>query len=136
MIYISDIWSKRGMTESFLGVTARMYDPSTKSTRSMTLACRSFPTPHTAKKVYQLIIEILQEWEVPNCKISAIVTDNGLNMVAAFKEAAAESADAEEWDCPEVLVDEQEPVDVDKEVAEYMAFENSCQLLFAQRYVK
>ena len=123
------------MSESFLGVTARMYDPPTKSTRSLTLACRSFPTPHTAKNVHELIIAILKEWEIPKCKVSAIVTDNGSNMVAAFKEAAADSSYDEEWDCPEVIWDEQDQADVDTEVTEYMAFEEDCEELFAKRCV-
>ena len=91
------------MTESFLGVTARMFDPSTKSTSSLTLACRSFPTPHTAKRVYECINTILREWEIPKAKISAIVTDNGSNMVAAFKRISFDSVLDEESDFTEVI---------------------------------
>ena len=118
------------MTESFLGVTARMYDPSTKSTRSMTLACRTFPTPHTAKKVYELVTDILREWEIPNCRISAIVTDNGSNMVAAFKSINLDSLDDDDSDDTGVISDEEEMVNVGAEVAEYMDFEENCRKLF------
>ncbi|GAU88400.1 hypothetical protein RvY_01108 [Ramazzottius varieornatus] len=81
----TDIWTKRGMSESKLAVTARIYDPLTKTMRRMTLACRTFPSPHTAVRLFKLTMEILTEWEIPPYTISAVVTDNGSNMVAALK---------------------------------------------------
>ncbi|GAV01165.1 hypothetical protein RvY_11917 [Ramazzottius varieornatus] len=39
----ADIGTKKAMTESFLGMTARFYDPETKAMHSMKIACRSFP---------------------------------------------------------------------------------------------
>ena len=121
------------MTESFLGVTARMYDPSTKSTRSITLACRTFPTPHTANKVSELVIDILREWEIPNGRISAIVIDNGSNMVAAFKWINLDTGDDDDSDDIGIISDEEELVNVGAEVAEYMDFGENCRKLFASQ---
>ena len=101
----------------------------------MTLACRTFPTPHTAKNVYQLVTDILQEWEIPNGKISAIVTDNGSNMVAAFKYISADSVDDDDADGIDVISDEEEFVNVEAEVDEYMDFERNTQMLFASRWI-
>ncbi|XP_055357212.1 uncharacterized protein LOC129602241 [Paramacrobiotus metropolitanus] len=81
----TDIWTKKGMTESFLGLNAHYVDAATRETRSCTLACRSFPSPHTAEKVYVLVKEILDEWKISPDRIIAILTDNGSNMVCAFK---------------------------------------------------
>ena len=51
-----------------------------------TLAVRVLPSPHTADCNEELVREVLQNWDIPLQKISAVLTDNGSNMVAAFKE--------------------------------------------------
>ena len=56
-------------------------------------------------------------------------------MIAAFEEAAADSTYDEEWDCPEVVCDEQDQADVDTEVTKYRASEEDCEELFAKRCV-
>ena len=48
------------------------------------LAVHQMPPNHTASNVHAIIGEVLSEWEIPLDKISAILTDNGSNMVAAF----------------------------------------------------
>lgn len=71
----ADIWTKRGMTASFLGVTAHFFSFKDHKRHNVTLAVRSMASPHT----------ILEEWKLPRFKIHCILTDNGSNMVAAFK---------------------------------------------------
>ena len=51
----------------------------------MTIAVRRFESPHTAEYVMQLVDNILDEWKIPCYKIFRILTDNGSNMLAAFK---------------------------------------------------
>jgi hypothetical protein len=46
---IVDVWSKRGLSESFLGVRARFYCDLDDTIRTLTLAVRKFPSPHTGK---------------------------------------------------------------------------------------
>jgi hypothetical protein len=41
-----------------------------------------FPPPHTGDAIGKLVKETFQEWEL---KVPIIVTDNGNNMVKAFK---------------------------------------------------
>ena len=48
------------------------------------LAVRRMASPHSAERVLEAIEEVLTEWEIPHSKVSAILTDNGSNMVAAF----------------------------------------------------
>ena len=40
------------------------------------------PSPHNVRG---LVIAVLTEWDIPVSKVNVIVTDNGSNMVAAFK---------------------------------------------------
>lgn len=54
--------------------------------------------PHTAQSIKACVDKCLQEWEIPKEKVLTIITDNGSNMVAAFKQTKAEetSSDSEE----------------------------------------
>jgi len=55
----ADIWSKKGMTASFLGLTAHYYSRSKKDKCSMTIAVCRFESPHTAERISQLINKIM-----------------------------------------------------------------------------
>ena len=48
------------------------------------ITVRRLPSPHTAERVEKIVNEVLTEWQTPRTKISAILTDNGSNMIAAF----------------------------------------------------
>ena len=52
----------------------------------MAIAVRRFESPHTAERVTQLVDNILDEWKIPFYKVFHILTDNGSNMLAAFKQ--------------------------------------------------
>ena len=43
------------------------------------------PSPHTADNITKLVEAILVEWNILESKIHRILTDNGSNMVADFK---------------------------------------------------
>ena len=51
----------------------------------MTLAVRRMPSPHIADHVRELVDAILEEWDIPTSKVKVVITDNGSNMVAAFR---------------------------------------------------
>ena len=80
-----DIWSKRGLTSSYLGVTAHFYSRTDNRRHTVTLAVRRLTTSHTASNIRSLLDDILVEWDILPNKISAVITDNGSNMIAAFK---------------------------------------------------
>lgn len=44
----ADIWSKKGLTSSYLGITAHFYCSFTKKLKNATLAFRLLPHPHTS----------------------------------------------------------------------------------------
>lgn len=41
--------------------------------------------PHTANSIVTLVEECTEEWGIPKEKIIMIITDNGSNMVSAFR---------------------------------------------------
>ena len=86
----ADTWSKRGLTASFLGITAHFYSRRDHKRHTLTMAVRRMPSPHTAANVRKLIEKVLEEWNIPLSKVFVIVTDNGSNMVAAFKQQPEE----------------------------------------------
>lgn len=51
--------------------------------------------------------EIIKEWEIPENKISAIITDNGSNMIKAFHDWLQEiqNDDEDEEETEELLID-------------------------------
>ena len=86
----ADIWSKPGTTTSFLGVTAHYYTSNDMKRHSVCLALRPFPSPHSGERVSELLKAIIDEWHINRCKLFRILTDNGSNMVAAFKKSISE----------------------------------------------
>lgn len=79
----ADIWSSS--KRSYLGVTAHWIDCDTFDQKSVTLACRRFKGTHSYDKVAELIVEIHSEFDLKLIKIVKTITDNGSNMVKAFK---------------------------------------------------
>ena len=61
------------------------------------------PVPHTADNVLQVVQEVLSEWDILPWKVQAILTDNGSNMVAAFKQECSEGDEDEDVDSNESL---------------------------------
>ena len=94
----ADIWSKRGLTASFLGITAHFFSRKDHKRHCLTLAVWRMPLPHTADHVRDLVHKVLSEWNIPLNKIMVIVTDNGSNMVAAFKKFVATDGGEGEMD--------------------------------------
>ena len=110
------------MMASFLGVTAHCFSEYDNKKHSFTLAVKEFSPPHTAARVAASFEAVLKKWNLPAWKIFRILTDNGSNMVAAFKEHEVESSQADneasdESDDEILLLDEdcKEPLDDDCE---------------------
>ena len=107
-----DIWSKKGLTSSYLGTTAHFFSRSDHRRHIVTLAVRRLVTSHTACTIRQSVAEILAERDIHPTKILASSTDNGSNMIAAFKvkleEEEEDTEDVEEVAEPSVNKDEQD----------------------------
>ena len=70
------------------------------------LAVRRMASPHIAERVLEVIEEVLTEWEIPYSKVSAILTDNRSNMVAAFRAHFQNEGEDQEEDESEEIEDE------------------------------
>jgi len=81
-----DIWTKQDMTASYLGVSAACYAKSAKCARHALLSLVNINHPHTAERIKQAMEQVLDEWKIPREKILLVITDNGSNMIAAFKD--------------------------------------------------
>ena len=79
-----DIWSKKGMTESYLGVTAHF--SANHQRCKVTLAVRHFESPHIGDRILNIIKVVLNDWDISCSQVGKIVIDNGSNMLNAFKE--------------------------------------------------
>ncbi|OQV24208.1 hypothetical protein BV898_02155 [Hypsibius exemplaris] len=147
--FTTDVWTKRGMTASFLGLTDRFSPKDVKQpTQKIAVACRQFPSPHTAEAVYSLVQTTMTEFAIPRERVSAFVINNGSNMVCAFKnyvespknlfdyfnhEDALKQLESEIGEA--FMADGYEAIDEDdheiiRELAEFEQFERPMDLLF------
>ena len=93
----SDIWTKKGMSSSYLGVMATFFDPKTDQKENIVLAVRKFEsTHHTALNIIKEMDDVLQIYKVPKEKIWKVITDSGSNMVCAFRDSSELDDDAAE----------------------------------------
>ena len=104
----ADIWSKKGLMLSYMGITALFFSPKDHYRHRVTLAVRRMASPHTAERVLEVIEEVLAEWEIPYSKVPPTLTDNGSNMVAAF---CAHFQNEGEEDESEEIKDESEQIE-------------------------
>ena len=81
-LYI-DIWSKKGLTASFIGIAAHFF--ADHECHHITFAVRHMPSPHTGDAILELVTNVLAEWDIIPSKVGNILTDNGSNMIKAFK---------------------------------------------------
>ena len=87
----TDLWSKKGMTASFLGITAHFYADHKR--HNITIAVKEMPSPHTADNILSVVNDVLTDWNIPLHKVGNTITDNGSNIMKAFKEMKEEAAD-------------------------------------------
>ncbi|CAG5000632.1 unnamed protein product [Parnassius apollo] len=73
----ADMWSNQNM-DCFLTVTIHFFNQNIL--KSYVLTTCDVPTSHTGENLAEIMTDLLTEWKILG-KISAIVTDNGTNMV-------------------------------------------------------
>lgn len=91
-----DIWTKKGLTASFLAVSACYFNSQDNKAEHILLNLKQMVHPHTAQAIAALVEECTEEWGIPKEKILTIITDNGSNMVAAFHCNVEEDTSSEE----------------------------------------
>ncbi|RXN24025.1 zinc finger BED domain-containing 4-like protein [Labeo rohita] len=80
-----DIWTKKGLTASFLAVSACCFNVQDSKAEHILLNLKQMVHPHTANSIVTLVEECTEEWGILKEKIIMIITDNGSNMVSAFR---------------------------------------------------
>ncbi|XP_049322708.1 uncharacterized protein LOC125782495 [Astyanax mexicanus] len=80
-----DGWSKRGLTASFMGVSACFYHPPRGQVHHALLNLHRIEHPHTGECIARCIGETLEAWGIGDDKVLLIVTDNGSNIVKAVR---------------------------------------------------
>jgi len=78
----TDMWSSVKMA-SFVGVTAHFLDTSNFKLKLYMLATKEVAESHTGENLGAWIEAILAEYEISPFQVTAIVTDNGANIVKA-----------------------------------------------------
>lgn len=91
-----DIWTKKGLTASFLAVSACYFNSQDNKAEHILLNLKQMVHPHTAQAITALVEGCTEEWGIPKEKILTIITDNESNMVAAFHCNSEEDASSEE----------------------------------------
>ncbi|XP_073973000.1 E3 SUMO-protein ligase ZBED1-like [Rhodnius prolixus] len=79
----TDCWTSVN-NESFIAITAHYIDQNT-NLQTHLLKCTSYSERHTANNLASHLQSTVQEWELTN-KVTAVVTDNGANIVSAVKQ--------------------------------------------------
>ena len=80
----ADVWTKKGMSTSYLGLIAHFFCRHDLKRHIATIAVRRLPHPHSADNIRALMDDVLLEWEIPLSKVEVVITDNASNMVKAF----------------------------------------------------
>ncbi|KAL0967883.1 hypothetical protein UPYG_G00259050 [Umbra pygmaea] len=90
------------------------------------LSLKQMAHPHTAHAIATLVEECTTEWGIPKEKVLTIITDNGSNMVAAFRRNSEEDNESSfEEDSPQDSDEEAEDLDVDESIERYGTWERT-----------
>ena len=106
-----DIWTKKGLTASFLAISACYFCTQENKPQHILLKLDQISHPHTAECIKTCLDRCTENWGIPKDKILTVITDNGSNMVAAFKNDEHEpssSEDSEESDEDSDVVEEEQ----------------------------
>jgi hypothetical protein len=80
-----DIWSKKSLASSFLGISANYFDPEAQTVKHRFLNLYNVQHPHTGQRIADYLYQCVEAWGIPAEKILLVVTDNGSNMIKAIK---------------------------------------------------
>ncbi len=80
-----DGWSKKGLTDSFLGISACFYHCPSNQSQHALLDLHRICHQHNGEAIANYIDSTLNEWDIPESKVLLIVTDNGSNMIKAVE---------------------------------------------------
>jgi hypothetical protein len=85
IVVTTDCWSKKGLTGSYLAISASFFNPSSHQPVHVLLNLHTIEHPHTGIMLADKLKQSFKQCQIPLSKILAIVTDNGSNMVKAVR---------------------------------------------------
>lgn len=91
-----DCWSKKGLTASFLGISASFYNPEHRLAFHFLLNLFQIAHPHTGEMIAEKLCQCLQQWGIEQRRVIMVVTDNGANMIKAVRVAAPDDIEEAE----------------------------------------
>jgi hypothetical protein len=103
------IWTKKGFTMSYIGVSAAFYEPNRKEPVHVLLNLHAINHPHIGDAVAAKLQRSMVEWSIDADKVFMLITDNGSNMLKGIR-LLKEMAQADE--------DQEEPSDTDTDTTD------------------
>lgn len=91
-----DIWSDPGLRHAYLGVTLHVVDSFEKQLKRIFLGLMSLSGKHTHDLIKKESENILKLYSLTLDNVFKIITDNGANVVKAFKEEETDSSSEDE----------------------------------------
>jgi len=79
-VLTTDIWTDTLNTKSFLGLTVH-YTNSNFQFQSVAIGVRALEKNHTSEYLSEILNVLCDEWAIDKDKVTAVVTDNGANIV-------------------------------------------------------
>ncbi|XP_065656620.1 uncharacterized protein LOC136082021 [Hydra vulgaris] len=80
-----DGWTKKGLTASFLGISAYFYDTTIDKTRHTFLNLMELQHPLTGEMLAKCVKKCLDQWGIKENQVMLIVSDIASNMVRAIR---------------------------------------------------
>ncbi len=66
----TDLWTKKGLTESYIAISCAYYDKTKGTAVHAMLNLALLPHPHTGEAIGTVLDETLAEWKIPREKVS------------------------------------------------------------------
>lgn len=80
-----DIWTKKGYTSSYLGITACFFDPTCRKAVHALLNLYTINHPHTGEMISKKFADCLTEWHIEPRRVFLLITDNASDMTKPAK---------------------------------------------------
>jgi hypothetical protein len=72
IVVTTDCWSKKGLTGSYLAISASFFNPSSHKPSHVLLSLDTIEHPHTGLMLTEKLKQSFKQWQIPLSKILAI----------------------------------------------------------------
>jgi len=72
-----DLWTKKGMSASFLGISACAYNPDGQRVEHLMLNLHQVNHPHMSDMIAHTVSRTLSSWDIKTRKVMLVITDDG-----------------------------------------------------------